>query len=79
MAEPGATKPVRVLNVISQDKPEENNRAPRPGIDADVQAHIGRQLRAVYDAVANEAVPDKLLQLLRDLDKKRDTQRDGTP
>lgn len=39
-------------------------------MEADLQAHIGRQLRAVYDEVVNEAVPDRFLRLLEDLERK---------
>ncbi|WP_324355595.1 NepR family anti-sigma factor [Methyloceanibacter sp.] len=34
-----------------------------------LQAHIGRQVRAMFDSVADEPVPDHLLRLLKDLDK----------
>ena len=40
-------------------------------LDADLQAHIGRQLRAVYEEVVNEAVPDRLLKLLEELERKQ--------
>ena len=39
-------------------------------LNADLQAHIGRQLRAVYDEVVNEAVPDRFLQLIEELERK---------
>jgi len=38
---------------------------------AELQAHIGRQLRAVYDEVINEAVPDRFLRLLEELERKK--------
>jgi hypothetical protein len=34
---------------------------------ADMQAHIGRQLRAVYTEIVEEPVPDRLLQVLEKL------------
>ena len=37
---------------------------------ADMQAFIGRQLRAVYDDVAKQPVPDRFLELMRQLDTK---------
>ncbi len=37
-----------------------------PGVD--VQAYIGRQLRAVYDDVANQPVPDRFLDLMKQLE-----------
>ncbi|WP_045366728.1 NepR family anti-sigma factor [Methyloceanibacter caenitepidi] len=33
-----------------------------------LQAHIGRQVRAMFDSVAEEPVPEHLLRLLKDLD-----------
>jgi hypothetical protein len=46
---------------------------PVPGValEADLQAHIGRQLRAVYEEVVNEAVPDRFLKLLEELERKK--------
>jgi hypothetical protein len=40
-------------------------------MEADLQAHIGRQLRAVYDEVVNEPVPDRFLELLEELARKK--------
>jgi len=40
-------------------------------LEADLQAHIGRQLRAVYDEVVNEAVPDRFLRLLDELERRK--------
>lgn len=39
-------------------------------IDPDVQAHIGRQLRAGYVDILNQPVPDRFLELLAELDQK---------
>lgn len=36
---------------------------------ADMQAFIGRQLRAVYDDIAKQPVPDRFLELMQQLDK----------
>ena len=33
-----------------------------------VQRHIGQQLKAMYDAIVNEAVPENLVDLLREAD-----------
>jgi hypothetical protein len=35
----------------------------------DLQAHIGRQLRSLYDEVLKEPVPDRLRDLLQKLDQ----------
>ncbi|HLZ64642.1 MAG TPA: NepR family anti-sigma factor [Aliidongia sp.] len=39
-------------------------------LDADVESHIGGRLRAMYDSVLREPVPDRFLDLLRQLDTK---------
>jgi hypothetical protein len=50
---------------------------PKPGkpdarLGRDVQTKIGQQLRAIYDEVVSEGVPDRFSDLLRKLDKKSD-------
>ena len=42
------------------------------GLSRSLQAHIGRHLRATYDEVAREPLPDKLLKLLKDLEQGGD-------
>ena len=42
------------------------------GMSPALQAHIGRQVRAVFDSVAQEPVPEHLLRLLKDLDDSRE-------
>ncbi|HEX2256038.1 MAG TPA: NepR family anti-sigma factor [Afifellaceae bacterium] len=48
-------------------------RAGKAGEDGDldprVQCEIGRQLRAFYDDVISEPVPDRFLELLQQLEK----------
>ena len=41
----------------------------RPGT-TDVQAYIGRQLRAVYDDVVKQPIPDRFLALMEQLEGK---------
>lgn len=48
---------------------EGNTESKNSGMSSDLQAHIGRQLRAMFDEVAQEPIPDRFLQLLNDLDK----------
>ena len=38
----------------------------------DIQAKIGQQLRALYDDVVNQGVPDRFTELLNRLDKPDD-------
>jgi hypothetical protein len=40
-------------------------------VAADLQVQIGRQLRAVYDEVVEEGVPDRFLRLLEELERKK--------
>ncbi len=37
-------------------------------LEPELQAFIGRQLQATYDEVLNEPVPDRFLELLRQLE-----------
>jgi len=46
-------------------------------LDGDVEAHIGGRLRAMYDSVLREPVPDRFLDLLRQLDTKISAQSDA--
>jgi Anti-sigma factor NepR len=39
------------------------------GMSPALQAHIGRQVRAMFDEVAEEPIPDHLLRLLKELDQ----------
>lgn len=52
-------------------------RPPKTGasVQMQVQDHIGRQLRAVYDDLLSQPVPDRFLELLDQLDK---TKPEGT-
>jgi Anti-sigma factor NepR len=40
-----------------------------PRIDPRIQREIGKHLRAHYDDVVNEPVPDKFIELLRQLER----------
>lgn len=48
-------------------------RSPKHGasVQMQVQDHIGRQLRAVYDDLLSQPVPDRFLELLQQLDDTR--------
>jgi hypothetical protein len=41
-----------------------------PEIDSELQAHIGRHLKASYDDILVQDVPDRFLELLQSLEKK---------
>jgi hypothetical protein len=39
------------------------------GLNAEIQSRIGHQLRAMYDDVVRQGVPDRFADLIRKLDK----------
>jgi hypothetical protein len=59
---------------VMQRKP----RAGRGGkLNPDVQGKIGQQLRAMYDDVVKEGVPDRFADLLRQLEEPKDKPLDA--
>ena len=56
-----------------QMQTEVNQRKPRGRLGRDVQSKIGQQLRAMYDGVVSEGVPDRFTEMLR---QARRTERD---
>ncbi len=40
------------------------------GLDRQIQAKIGQQLRAMYDDVVDQGVPDRFTELLKKLDQQ---------
>jgi hypothetical protein len=45
---------------------------PQSGLNREIQTKIGQQLRAMYDDVVQEGVPDRFADLLRRLDNPAD-------
>jgi hypothetical protein len=56
---------------------ELNQRKPKGRLGRDVQSKIGQQLRAMYDGVVSEGVPDRFSEMLRQLDEKKDQSEKG--
>lgn len=53
----------------SSDNPDMTPlKAQDPGLDRAIQARIGDRLRAMYDNLAEEPVPDRLADILKRLD-----------
>jgi hypothetical protein len=50
---------------VNEEKPNEKSRAIKAR-----QRAIGRELRRMYDDIAQEAVPDDFLDLLKKIDEK---------
>jgi len=71
------------MNENDDDKPgrpgpmltEVNPRRNRGRLGRDVQSKIGQQLRAMYDGVVNEGVPERFNEMLRQLDEPQ--KKDG--
>jgi hypothetical protein len=45
----------------------------------DIKAKIGQQLRAMYNDVVNQGVPDRFAEVLRRLDETNSDEGDGAP
>jgi hypothetical protein len=56
-------------------------KAPAPakqgGLNPEIQARIGHQLRAMYDDVVRQGVPDRFADLIRKLDAPGGSQATG--
>lgn len=48
------------------------------GLNAEIQARIGHQLRAMYDDVVKQGIPDRFADLLRQLDAPEATPGSAT-
>lgn len=55
-----------------QMQTEINQRKARGRLGRDVQSKIGQQLRAMYDNVVSEGVPDRFEEMLRQLDGRKE-------
>jgi hypothetical protein len=47
--------------------------SPEPGLDRAIQECIGDHLRAMYDDLVQQPVPDRFVELLNRLEKRNDT------
>ena len=66
-------KPIRP----GQMQTEVNQRKPRGRLGRDVQSKIGQQLRAMYDNVVSEGVPDRFTEVLQRLDEQKEQKQEG--
>ncbi|ETR77401.1 hypothetical protein X566_06995 [Afipia sp. P52-10] len=54
---------------VPQDAAGNSTRDKRPGgLNSEIQARIGHQLRAMYDDVVRQGVPERFAELIRKLD-----------
>src|ERR1700739_2498818 len=59
-----------VVQVMKDAKSQAKTAPPgrQGGLNAEIQARIGHQLRAMYDDVVRQGVPDRFAELIRKLD-----------
>jgi Anti-sigma factor NepR len=71
---PGASKKMNqaVDKGAAGTSGETQEAVPDNGLSSTLQAHIGRHVRAVFDEVAREPIPEHLLRLLKDLEQSGD-------
>jgi hypothetical protein len=67
----GTMKDQRVPQAAPPPTGADDRDASMKSHPTDVQDHIGRQLRALYDEVASQPVPDRFMELLNRLDTRR--------
>jgi hypothetical protein len=63
----------------SEVKKPQPDEKPGAALDEHLQAHIGVQLKSMYDSYLNEPIPDRLVDLLEQLDavSKKDNSGSG--
>jgi hypothetical protein len=54
---------------------EVTQRKARGRLGRDVQSKIGQQLRAMYDDVVSDGVPDRFTEMLRQLDAPKEQEK----
>jgi Anti-sigma factor NepR len=70
---PGANKKMdRAVEKRAGVSGETQGAEPDGGLSPGLQAHIGRHVRAVFDEVAREPIPEHLLRLLKELEQSGD-------
>jgi len=70
-AEAEAAAPAPAAEAIEKPAAAEETAPVEPAmVDRSMQAQLGQQLRALFDHVASEPLPDRLVNLLRDLESK---------
>jgi hypothetical protein len=59
-----------VEHIMKDAKSQAKNAPPgrQGGLNAEIQARIGHQLRAMYDDVVRQGVPERFAELIRKLD-----------
>ncbi len=62
----------RSAAAVSQTSFSKSKSLPEPGLDRAIQARIGDNLRAMYDELLQQPVPDRFRDLLGQLERPKD-------
>ena len=65
------SKGKRIASVIPEASLSDE-LSPEPGLDRAIQERIGDRLRAMYDDLVQQPVPDRFVELLSRLEKRND-------
>lgn len=63
-------KPSSMDHSDKENAVKDQGKEDGPEIDSDLQAHIGRHLKASYEDILDQAVPDRFIELLSKLEAK---------
>jgi hypothetical protein len=55
---------------MNESKPPSSRAPAKGGLNSEIQSRIGHQLRAMYDDVVRQGVPDRFADLIRQLDSQ---------
>jgi hypothetical protein len=66
-----------VEQVMKELKSQPGKPGKPGGLNAEIQSRIGHQLRAMYDDVVRQGVPDRFAELIRKLDVPEPTPQVG--
>lgn len=68
-----------VEQVMKEAKPQptKNMTPGKGGLNAEIQSRIGHQLRAMYDDIVRQGVPDRFAEMIRKLDVSGGTPQVG--
>src|SRR5215218_11476285 len=58
----------RIMKEVKSQASQSGAPRKQGGLNAEIQARIGHQLRAMYDDVVRQGVPDRFADLIRKLD-----------
>jgi hypothetical protein len=59
---------IRVMKDVKSQLSKSTGPGKQGGLNAEIQSRIGHQLRAMYDDVVRQGVPDRFAELIRKLD-----------